>query len=92
MPYYNIGAQIIGVADVGELERSLRHAAEDLGQERFNVRQSGGDMLVTAVFELPSRRDAESLQDEFKRRAAIPAEHEVVWSITDWPGGAATSD
>ncbi|HZC29828.1 MAG TPA: hypothetical protein VE269_08815, partial [Gaiellaceae bacterium] len=75
-----------------ELERSLRDVADALGQEEFSIRRSGGDMLITAVFNLPTRRDAESLQEEFKRRTVIPPEYEVVWSITDWPGGVAASD
>ena len=93
MPYYNIGAQIVGAADDGdEIEASLRGIAEELGHDVFDVKQSGADLLVTAVFNLPRRRDAQSLRDEFKRRALIPPGYDVVWSITDWPGGVAASD
>lgn len=93
MPHYNVGAQIFGGARVGsELERSLRGVAEELGRNVFNVRESAGDLLVTAVFDVPTRADAHDLQDEFKRRVAIPPEYDVVWSITDWPGGVAASD
>jgi hypothetical protein len=93
MPSYNIGAQIVDAAGVrGELERSLRNVAEELGSDVFNVKASGRDILVTAVFNLRSRRDAEELQEAFKRRAGIPPDFEVIWSITDWPGGVAASD